>query len=885
MKKILPPLIFAALSFFCASAQEASSTARLDSLHRAFSLTLQSKAWDSCRQALYAYADHADDLGLYQTGLDTLRRWTPFLEGQPGGGSFTQARLYLCRSFLEHRMQNNQGQLEALEKAIDIFEQLDTLHLNVAFAYKNAGQILVMRLNYPKAIAYFEKALANDTIGKYTASVYSYLADCHYWQGEYDLAIPYLDKGMAVKGSPKYTAMLSLSGAAIYAKKGDAGRAEQFARQALNIYNNHPGIGLEPAPIYASMASALHLQNKNREAGQYWDLALKASASLPEKNRERAKMLVNAGDFFAATAQPDKALPLYQEAITHAYPDFSSLDLKDNPSSDYRFVESWAMTAPARKARMMAARGELANASHCYDLALRQARLLKTTYGSDAAKIYMGGYSNIYYEEAIGVQAALYAQNGQRAHLERIYQLMEESKADVLREAVERNRVLLQGALPDSLLQLEQNLRLALAEARNEKQSESLLELERNYEKVVGALKKQDPRFLGMDQQPVQTPLSEAMKILAADNALLLNYFFGKDAVYVLGAHPDGAFLHTVADVVAFRSAVQRFGAYFRDANQIIDDPQGYFQAAHALYAMAVPAEAAARIEAARKLIIAPDGPLAYIPFEALLTEAYPGGSLGRAPYLLRKLPVQYAWSAELLWRVAPPRKGGRFVQFDPGFANGERGLAALVMGEEETAGLRGLRRFSGASASLDQFFTWSPQARILHLSTHARATAVGEPQIEFYDGPLTLPQLYALLLPADLAVLSACETNLGGIAVGEGVMSLARGFAYAGAASLVAAQWNINESATAIILGRFYRQLAKKQNKLAALREAKLHYLETAPSAAFQSPYYWAGLSFYGQDGPAPPPKSPWYLWAAGLASLLLGAFLFFRKKLSKSG
>lgn len=868
---------------FLASAQQTPSP-RLDSLHQAFSLALHSEEWETCRFALYDYADFAYDLGLYQTALDTLFRYTPFLKGRPDGGGFAQARLHLCRSFLEEKMQNNQGQLEALENAIDIYVSLDTMHLNVAYAYKNAGQILVMRLNYPKAIAYFEKALDNDTVGRYTASVYSYLADCHYWQGEYEKALPYFKKGMDSNGPPQYTAMLSLSGAAIYAKTGDPLQAEKYARKALAIFQKYPDIGLIPGPIYASIASALHLQNKNSEAAKYWNLALNASAAAwPGKNRERAKMLVNAGDFFAATGNTEKALALYQQALTHAYPDFNSLDLNDNPPADYRFVESWAMTAPARKARVMAARGELANAAHCYDLTLRQARLLKTTYGSDAAKLYMGGYSNIYYEEAIDVQAALFAINGQRIHLERIYRLMEESKADVLREALERNRLLMQGALPDSLLQQEQNLRLAIADARKEKRSERLLELERNYEKVVEALKKHDPRFLGMDQHPVQTPLPEAMKILAAENALLLNYFFGQEAVYVLGAHPGGVFLHIAPDAQEFRVAVQRFSAYFRDANQIIDDPQGYFQAAHALYAMAVPDEAAARIAEVGKLIIAPDGPLAYIPFEALLTEAYPGGSLGRAPYLLKKLPVQYCWSAELLWRAAPQRKGGPFVQFDPGFTNGERGLAPLGLGNQETAVIRGRKRLPGASASLGQFMALAPRAHILHLSTHARATAGGEPVIEFYDGPLTLPQLYALLLPADLAVLSACETNLGEIALGEGVMSLARGFAYAGAASLVAAQWNINESTTAIILGRFYSQLAKKQNKLAALREAKLHYLETTSSAASQSPYYWAGLSFYGQDGQVNLPGYGWILWA-GISSLLLfGAIFFIRRKKSQ--
>lgn len=881
------------------------STAAQLGFYLAFEAARNARNWDLSQEALYKYADITYDLKDYQGAIDTLERWTPFLEKQAGIDWFGHAKLYLARSFIEDKLNNNSGQLEALEKAIDIYLGLGIVHDNVAYAYKNAGQILVMRLNYPKAIAYYEKALEYDTAQRYTASVCSYISDLYYWLGDYDKGLHYFEKGLKVKALPKHQIMLAMSGAGNYLKKNDYAQAEKYARQALDILAKNLEENIEDGPLYATLAEILHAQNKLPEAIKNWNLALETTArEYPDKNREHAKMLANAGEFFSMNGQPEKALDLYQRAIVQCYPGFNSPDPEDNPSPDFNFVESWAMTAPARKAQLLMARyGKtadpklLANAAQCYDLALRQVRLLKTTYGTDVAKLYMGEYSHGYFEEAIRVQSMLYAETQDRAHLERIYQLMEDSKADVLREAVDRGRALLSGSLPDSLLRKEESLRLYMAELRNQIAQEQLLESEtdeaslqkyrtmladqeRAYEKVMEAIKVQDPRFQGPDREEPHTALKEIMRRLGAENGLMLEYFFGKEVVYLMGIHTGGAFLHTFPNDANLGAALQRYGGYFKDANASLSDPAGYFEAAHALFALLIPREAAALLDESGALLVIPDGPLGYLPFEALLTDSYTGKSFGQAPYLIKKRPVQYSWSAELLWRAAPERRGGAFVQFDPQFSKGERGLVPLVQGKKETAPLAKLQRLGGSAAVLAEFQRRAPTSLLLHLSTHASAEAGSEPRVEFFDQALTLPQLYALLLPTDLVVLSACETNLGEIAAGEGVMSLARGFAYAGASSLIATQWEVNESSTAQILAQFYKGLSNDQTKLAALGQAKLQYLENTPSAAQQSPYFWAGLSFYGQDGTLELP-APFPLWAWGLLLffILLFGILLFRR------
>ncbi|MBK6622156.1 MAG: hypothetical protein IPG32_15220 [Saprospirales bacterium] len=130
-------------------------------------------------------------------------------------------------------MDNHSGQLEALENAIDIYGGQGIVHANVAYAYKNAAQIQEMRLNYPKAISYFEKALEYDTVGRYTASVYSFLSGCYSWQEDYDKALLIYEKRPSGRPIPNARRHGGHARCGYPFEKGDSGLAEQYARQAL----------------------------------------------------------------------------------------------------------------------------------------------------------------------------------------------------------------------------------------------------------------------------------------------------------------------------------------------------------------------------------------------------------------------------------------------------------------------------------------------------------------------------------------------------------------------------------------------------------------------------------------------------------------------------
>jgi CHAT domain-containing protein len=117
-----------------------------------------------------------------------------------------------------------------------------------------------------------------------------------------------------------------------------------------------------------------------------------------------------------------------------------------------------------------------------------------------------------------------------------------------------------------------------------------------------------------------------------------------------------------------------------------------------------------------------------------------------------------------------------------------------------------------------------------------------GRPQ----DGFLRAHEIYNLDLPAELVVLSACETGLGRDIKGEGLVGLTQGFMHAGARSVVVSLWNVNDKATAELMARFYRgMLRENKTAAAALRTAQIEMLQ---QRQWQSPYYWSAFVLQGE-------------------------------------
>lgn len=197
----------------------------------------------------------------------------------------------------------------------------------------------------------------------------------------------------------------------------------------------------------------------------------------------------------------------------------------------------------------------------------------------------------------------------------------------------------------------------------------------------------------------------------------------------------------------------------------------------------------------------------------------------------------------------------------DSYWLNKENDLINLNWTEVELKGVA--KRISGSKIYLHEnatektFKSVISRAKILHLATHTiinddypmysrlilRPDEEGEE-----DGFINTFELYNLKLNTELVVLSACNTGVGKLVNSEGMMSLARGFRYAGCASMIVSLWSIDDKSTSQIMTYFYEHLAKGCDISNALRNAKLDYIKNA-AVETAAPFYWAGLTIIGKN------------------------------------
>lgn len=302
---------------------------------------------------------------------------------------------------------------------------------------------------------------------------------------------------------------------------------------------------------------------------------------------------------------------------------------------------------------------------------------------------------------------------------------------------------------------------------------------------------------------------------------------------------------------------------------------EGYRRTAYALYASTL--KDVLQEEKVQNLIIIPDGSMAFLPFEALLTDTFTGRSWGELPYLRNRTTVRYARSISEALEPAITLVGGKFnhvVADVPGLSRLPF-ATRLVTQLEEQAGLP-LSTIPLTRARLGALM----HAEVaLHIATHAEALNEPDaiPHLLLTDGALTLSDIDSIRCSAPLVILSTCSSGEGAVYIGEGAMSLGNAFLRGGAQAVVQTLWPVDDQATSEVLERMYGYMEKGLSVSEALSAAKADHVRQHADGALANPFYWAGIVTTGIEVlPAQQSSSNkpfWWMGGVCIAAIGMGA------------
>ena len=777
-----------------------------------------------------------------------------------------------------------------------------------ASALNNIGKIYGDASDQQKALEYYLQALPiYKSLGNQVNEgiALNNIGTAYNRLGEPNKALEYLQQALSIfraEATAKNNESLTL------AIIGHAYSRMQNHEQALNYYNQartiqqQTGNKAQEAETLDNIGILYSQQNQPQKALEYHEQALAMQRAAGNVRRE-AMLLSNLGHVYTVLGRTNEGLDYFNQSLSifRRIGDLNNAAValeglargeqqRGNLSEARKRIEeslSLIETVRAHSGSQQHRASYLASREKAYKLLvdiLMQQNADAPGKGHDA--------------EAL--------QASERGRARSLTEMLNETHVDI-RQGVSADLVRNEREIRQSLNAKAQRQIQLTAQKGNQQEIETLNKeisaLEDDYQQVQAAIRKASPVYAALTQpQPLDL---KAIQEQLDPSTIMLEYSLGDQQSYLwvvtqnsLKSYklPKREQVEKVArqvyDALAARSVVKSLETP-SERRARIDTADAEFQrAATELGRMAL-APAAAEFADKRLLIVA-DGALQYVPFAALPIA-------NRRPLILdhelvnlpsasafavhrqnlsnrKPAPKAVAVIADPVFSVTDkrlsahgqvaasnlPQGSTRIIEHLSGNASGQLTIPRLPFTRWEAEQILAVAPRESSMKALDFRANRSiatsdelSKYRYVHFATHgyldtARAglSAIvlsmvdeqGKPQ----DGFLRTHDIYNLKLPAELVVLSACETGLGKDIKGEGLEGLTRGFMYAGAKRVVVSLWNVNDKATAALMQRLYAgMLRSNKTPAAALRAAQIELLRMRP---WQSPYYWAAFVMQGE-------------------------------------
>ena len=727
-----------------------------------------------------------------------------------------------------------------------------------------------------------------------------------------------------------------------YYHKGEYQRALLSLNQALKYYtttlvkNTHP----DKAKTLSGMGDCFAATGRWEEAAENYHASLQIRMNVFGKKHPLVAR--NFNQLGKIAQHPEKAMHFYQAAMVANVVDFSAEDPSENPKpilqhilSEHELIKSLVAKADLLRAGPQDARYE---ADSIYQLAITIGERTRLSYREDGDRLTLQASMHSVYEKAIQHSIRLARETHNVAYLHQAFQLAEKAQGALLYASLKEVSAREGARIPLSLLKQEQQLRVDLTyyeqqfnveNAKLERGSpeelaryQQLLFIRKNtYDSLIQVFEDQYPDYYRLKYDLETVGVATVQQALLKKGEQLLSYFVGDSSIFLFQISPDTIVVHqkprpsNLGSIVkAWRETLVHPGSASQSPSQLYEEFTLY---GHKLYQVLLEG---VHIDPSmtQKLWIIPGGLLGYLPFDILIQEV-PKDTLAEnyleLAYLGRNFPISYAYSATLLMeqqKMGPiPRAIRGLGGYAPNYSRGiqvggyagdslarqpgpSKVLGELPYAAQEVSLVANLWEgdaFIGEAATESHFKSQGKNYQIIHLAMHAWVNdqGSGDAQLLFTpnadslnDQRLYASELYNLSLNADLVVLSACNTGMGKLQRGEGIMNLSRAFTYAGCPATVMSLWEAPDQTTAIVMQLFYQYLKKGYTKDEALHKAKIEFLSTVEAVEWQHPYFWAGFIPSGNMKSIQlnrPNKLGWVMWGGLIFLLSIGIWVGLRK------
>jgi CHAT domain-containing protein/Tfp pilus assembly protein PilF len=700
---------------------------------------------------------------------------------------------------------------------------------------------------YAKSIAYFRQALQSEFfVEEHRPYCESMLADAFEKSGQEDSSSFYVKKLLKAKSG--MTADCYQVCARYFYKRGDWDQSYRYYKLGMNLTLSQLGF------LHPDNASSYYY------LGSYWNKRNQPDSAISNLNKALAALGID-----PASATAKNSLLFHTPYVRHLMPVLSErarafyLKALQSPDSLLSYLKK---------------------SIDEYETVVNFIRRTYSNFQSDDSRIFLSETESSVYVSAIKTSLALYRETHDKSALEKAFYFAEQSKAGALmstfrqRDAFDLAGVpfVFKGAeasLNSAIYQTEQQLLSAnnVNTSQNVKLRDRLIELYKWKTQLNRAIILNYPAYERLGWTGHTPGLRQVQESLDANTAFV-EYVCDSTQLYIFAVNDHSYQLKEVAIDSSFFGKLKEYrkqlshAVYYTSRTEYLD----FLMLSHDLWTSLIgPCEQI--LKGKSRLMVAQDARLAGISFDALIagmpdTSAIREIDFRSPDYLIRHFAVSYCYSAMWLFS-AETEQGDRsnkaLMAFAPVYNEGDQGnytpidsalKEAKTIAEKWKGSL-----FSGADATKEKFLEVEQNAQILHLAMHS-ASNEEEPLASklIFSGSdssltgLSAGDIYSINVPADLVVLNSCNSGYGKSIQGEGMMSLARAFIYAGSKSVIMTMWPVQDASGARIMENFYDRLAEGKPTDVALREAKLYFLDHAGSIQTH-PCYWAPYSLTGRS------------------------------------